>query len=110
MDNVILDVKYAVRSILSAPRFTAVVLLTLALGIGANTAVFSVLNAVVLKSLPYEDPEQLVRVYHSANGDNSYLTGLAAINYRDHCKTLDIGVTYTYSVVGADLTNRGDAE
>src|SRR5262245_40897640 len=111
MDSVILDVKYAVRSILTAPKFAAVVLLTLALGIGANTAVFSVLNAVVLKPLPYAEPEQLVRVYHSVGGnDNTYLTGLAAIDYRDHSKTLDIAVTSTYSVVGADLTGRGEPE
>jgi putative ABC transport system permease protein len=45
MDSLLLDVKLAVRSILTAPKFAAVVLLTLALGIGANTAVFSVLNA-----------------------------------------------------------------
>ena len=110
MDSLILDVKYAVRSIVTAPKFASVVLVTLALGIGANTAVFSVLNAVVLKPLPYEDPERLVRVYHSTGDDNTYLTGLAAIDYRDHSRTLDIGVTYTYSVVGADLTGRGEPE
>src|SRR5262245_4599415 len=110
MDSLILDVKYAWRSILTAPKFAAVVILTLALGTGANTAVFSVLNAAVLKPLPYEDPERLVRVYHSVNGDNTYLTGLAAINYRDNSRTLDIGVMYTYSVAGADLTGRGEPE
>jgi hypothetical protein len=114
VDSFTLDAKYAVRSILTAPKFSAVVLLTLALGIGANTAVFSVLNAVVLKPLPYAEPDQLVRVYHSvgnANGnDNNYLTGLAAIAYRDRSKTLDIAVTSTYSVAGADLTGRGEPE
>src|SRR5215510_13667246 len=110
MDSLILDVKYAVRSILTAPKFAAVVLLTLALGIGANTAVFSVLNAVVLKPLPYGEPEQLVRVYHSVGDENSYLAGLAAVGYRDRSQTLDIAVTSTYSVAGADLTGRGEPE
>jgi putative ABC transport system permease protein len=110
MDGLFLDLKYAARSIVGAPRFAAVVIVTLALGIGANTAVFSVLNAVVLKPLPYEEPEQLVRVYHSAPGDNGYLTGLAAVDYRDHSRTLDIGITYTYSVGGADLTDRAEPE
>jgi predicted permease len=111
MDGVFLDVRHAVRSILAAPRFAAVVMVTLALGTGANTAVFSVLNAVVLKPLPYSEPEQLVRVYHSANGDdNAYLTGLAAIDYRDRSRMLDIGITATYSVKGADLTGRGEPE
>jgi len=111
MDSLFLDLKYAVRSIVTAPKFAAVVIVTLALGIGANTAVFGVLNAVVLKPLPYDEPEQLVRVYHSSAGDTGgYLTGLAAIGYRDHSRTLDIGVTLTYSVLGADLTGRGEAE
>src|SRR5438552_142225 len=110
MDGLFLDLKYAARSIAGAPRFTVVVIVTLALGIGANTAVFSVLNAVVLKPLPYDEPEQLVRVYNSANDDNGYLTGLAAIDYRDRSKTLDIGVTYTYGVTGADLTDRAEPE
>src|SRR5262245_58802579 len=76
MDSVWLDLKYAVRSVAGAPKFAAVVIATLALGIGANTAVFSVLNAAVLKPLPYDEPERLVRVYHSANDDNGYLTGI----------------------------------
>jgi putative ABC transport system permease protein len=110
-DSLILDLLYAVRSIAKAPKFAAVVIVTLALAIGANTAVFGVLNAVVLKPLPYDEPEQLVRVYHSSPGDdNGYLTGLAAIEYRDRSRMLDIAVTYTYSVLGADLTGRGEPE
>jgi putative ABC transport system permease protein len=105
-----LDFKYAVRALVGAPRFVAVVITTLALGTGANTAVFSVLNAVVLKPLPYEEPERLVRVYHSVGGDIGYLTGPAAVDYRDHSRTLDIAVTFTYSVQGADLTSRGEPE
>jgi putative ABC transport system permease protein len=111
MDGLFLDLKHAVRSIVSAPRFATVVIVTLALGTGANTAVFSVLNAVVLKPLPFEDPERLVRVYHSSSGeDNGYLTGLAAVDYRNHSRTLDIAATYTYSVTGADLTDRTEPE
>ena len=110
MDGLLVDLKHAMRSIVSAPRFAAVVIVTLALGTGANTAVFSVLNAVVLKPLPYDNPERLVRVYHSSGDDNGYLTGLAAVEYRDHSKTLDVAVTYTYSVVGADLTDRAEPE
>ena len=110
MASVLLDLKYAIRSIAAAPRLAAVVVVTLALGTGANTAVFSVLNAVVLKPLPYDEPERLVRVYHSSADDHGYLTGPAAIEYRDRSQTLDIAVTYTYSVQGADLTSRGEPE
>src|SRR5262245_45613774 len=77
MDALIRDLRYAVRSISGSKKFAAIVVATLALGIGANSAVFGVLNAVVLRPLPYEEPERLVRVYKSSGGQDSYLPGSA---------------------------------
>ncbi len=90
MDALRQDVRYALRSLAKAPGFTAVVLLTLALGIGANTAIFSVVNGVLLRPLPYYQPERIAVVRETyGEGQRGTASGPNYIDWRDRNKSFE---------------------
>ena len=75
------DIRFAFRSLRKSPGFTAVAVLTIALGLGANTAIFSFLDGVLLKPLAYPEPERLVQVWEKPPGGQR--NGISALNFLD---------------------------
>src|SRR6266550_1376664 len=81
METLFKDLRYGIRSLLKRPGFTATAIITLALGIGANTAIFSLVNMVLLRSLPVDHPEQVVSV--SPRGKGNAMLAFSHPNYID---------------------------
>ena len=81
MDSLIKDIRYAVRSLIKRPGFVAIAVITLALGIGANTAIFSLVNTVVLRSLPVDRGHEIVSV--AVGGKDDSMSAFSYPNYRD---------------------------
>jgi putative ABC transport system permease protein len=105
------DVRYAARSLRKSPGFTFVAAITLALGVGANTAIFSVVNAVMLRPLPFSNPGQLVRIWES-NVERGWPTfGVSNPNFLDwraHAKSFQ--AMAAEANIGLTWTSGGDAE
>jgi len=111
LDSLGRDLRYAFRGMRRRPTFTLAALLTLALGIGANTAVFSVVNGVLLKPLPYPNPEELVSLWNRAPGLNSGdipMSPSMYFTYREQSRTFqNIGL---WTTGGRSVTGLGEPE
>src|SRR2546430_1240906 len=81
MNTILQDLRYAWRTLGKSPGFTAVVVATLALGIGVNTTIFSVIEGVLLRPLPYEDPERIVVLWEVTDAGGE--THVSEPNFRD---------------------------
>src|SRR5438132_8246092 len=105
------DFKFAFRQLLKNPGFTAVAVLTLALGIGANTAIFSFVNTILLRPLPFKEPERLVMVYTSYQASDSHKNWVAAPTFNEWRKqsTVFEGLA-ARSFDGFVLTGKGQPE
>ncbi len=92
MEELRQDVRFASRMLLKSPGFTLVVILALAIGIGANSAIFSVIDAVLLRPLPYPEPERLVKIWMRFTGigmpkDQNWVSAPEFIDLRDQNKS-----------------------
>src|SRR5438270_4647683 len=92
METVLQDLRYAIRASLKKPAFIAIVILALAIGIGANTAIFSVVNAILLRPLPYKNPDRIIMVWMD-NGklavDQDWHSYPNYADYRDQNSTFE---------------------
>ncbi|MGH9905993.1 MAG: ABC transporter permease [Pyrinomonadaceae bacterium] len=105
MENLLKDLRYAFRSLVKRPGFTIVAVLTLALGIGINTTVFSLANSVFLRQLPVADPQNLVWIFSNRDNPSSYPEYL---EYQQQSELFDGVLAYDW--VGFNLGSNGQSE
>jgi putative ABC transport system permease protein len=106
------DIRFAFRTLRSSPGFTFVAVLTLGLGIGANTAIFSVINGVLLRPLPYGNADRLVLIRQSAPGTGRPNVNVSIREYFDYREqaTADLDALVEYHQMSFDLLRRGDPD
>jgi len=107
------DLRYALRSLRKSPGFAALAIATLALGIGANTAIFSVVDAVVLRSLPYRDPQRLVMLWERRPKSDHVVASYPDFrDWRDRSRSFDAAAAYsawTFNLTGDGPPERIDS-
>jgi len=109
LEAIVHDIRYAWRGLKRTPGFTAIAIVTLALGIGANTSVFSIINAVLLQPLPFREPDRLVRVYERRSGSGeSNVSGHEYVAWRDRNRTLSGLSMWTWT--SFNLTGDGEPQ
>ncbi len=112
METLFKDIRYGIRSMLKRPGFTVVALIALALGIGANTAIFSLVNAVLLRPLPFTEPDRLVWVWGNIRnaGNRASVSPPDFLDYRKENQTFEEFAASFTTPYPLNLTGRGEPE
>lgn len=112
METLLRDIRYGIRSLLKRPGFTAIALIALALGIGANTAIFSLVNAVLLRPLPFAEPDRLVWVYGNIRhgGNRASVAPLDFLDFREKNTTFEQFAASFSVPLPLNLTGTGEPE
>ena len=108
MDTLFQDLKYGIRMLVKTPGFTLIAVLALTLGIGASTAIFSVIHAVLLRPLPYQDPDQLVMLWETTPQMDTSVSYPNFIDLRDNQTSLEQFAAFRRD--SFNLTGAGEAE
>jgi putative ABC transport system permease protein len=111
MDALLQDIRYAIRMCVRQPGFTAIAVVALALGVGANTAIFTIVNAVLLERLPYRDSDRIMSLWEEGThrpGRNNTLGPANFIRWRERSSSFDAMAAMVDT--RANLTGRGDPE
>ena len=99
MSSLLREIRYSIRMLIKNPGFTAVALITMALGIGANTAIFSVINTIVLRPLPFREPDRIVFVWSSRGEQDRSTASLSDINdWKSQSQSFDATAAYSYNL------------
>jgi predicted permease len=110
MGTLLQDLRYGIRMLAKSPGFTALAILTLALGIGANTAIFSVINSVLLRPLPFHEPGRLVALWQTESAPGNFpLTGPDYLDWQAQSRTLEATSLYSWERT-ANASGTGQSE
>ena len=109
IENLLFDLKYAVRMLLRSPGFSCIAIATMALGVGATTAIYSVIDATLLHPLPYPSPTELVRIQDDLPGVGAQNVGISVPEWKD-LESSGIFQSVSFSGTGADVNLTGSAQ
>ena len=110
MNKLLSDIRYALRQLRRSPGFAAIAVLTLALGIGANTAIFSVVNSVILRPLPYHDSGRIYRIWGTLPSRGLRELPVSEPEFLEYKKSRSFDHMGAFATAALNLTKSGDPE